>query len=72
MTAAIRAVPDSDIGWKTFKSPFVSSFETDIGALLLNGGKSKRGGASTPNLTSAQRAIFISRQHDEERNQRSE
>lgn len=72
MTAAIRAVPDSDIGWKTFKSPFVSSFETDIGALLLNGGKPGRsGGAPTNDLSPAQRAILISRQHDEERNQRS-
>ncbi len=39
MTAAIEAIPDSDIGWKTYTSPFAGNFATDIGPLLLDGGQ---------------------------------
>lgn len=39
MERAIRAVPESDIKWKTYKSPYSGKFEEDIGALLLSGGQ---------------------------------
>lgn len=42
MECAIRAVPDSDIGWKTYTSPYAGHFETDIGPLLLGGGQTKQ------------------------------
>lgn len=41
MEKAIRAVPDSDIGWKTYTSPHAGNFEVDIGSLLLDDGKQK-------------------------------
>ena len=40
MERAIRAVPDSDIGWKTYKKPF-GAFGEDIGALLKEDGTEK-------------------------------
>jgi hypothetical protein len=40
MERAIRAVPDSDISWKTYKKPF-GAFGEDIGALLKDDGHDK-------------------------------
>ncbi len=42
MEQAIRAIPDSDIGWKTYTSPHSGNFETDIGPLLLSVGETKQ------------------------------
>jgi hypothetical protein len=35
MEKAIRAIPDSDIGWKTYTTPYAGRFDEDIGPLLL-------------------------------------
>ena len=42
MEQAIKAMPDSDIGWKTYTSPHSGNFETDIGPLLLSVGETKQ------------------------------
>ena len=39
MERAIKAIPDSDIGWKTYKSPHSTRFAEDIVSLLLGDGK---------------------------------
>jgi hypothetical protein len=41
MEQAIRAIPDSGIGWKTYTSPFAKGFAEDIGTLLLGSGPQK-------------------------------
>lgn len=64
MERAIRAVPDSDIGWKTYTSPYAGNFETDIGPLLLGGGQTKQGtrhSTSDPDKFARARAMTLER-----------
>lgn len=39
MEAAIRAIPESNVGWKTYSSPYQGNFDQDIGPILLGGGQ---------------------------------
>jgi hypothetical protein len=45
MERAIRAIPEDQIGWKTFSSPYSDNFEDNIIPLLLREGQPRQKGA---------------------------